>query len=203
MPGSRCAGGFRRMPNAELHLLDRGQFTAIPLFPFPSRWEDRPHRDATTDCGVAGRTGRGSIGRPSVSERPTLIRNNSIPQAMPSKVTVMAVFRCGVCGGMAGEGLGFPRQGSGLRLARVAEICDLVELDVLQLAGDLLKLADADRLDDVAALRVAVDRSERARPGEARGGGESGQRNRSRQTCGSDGSFCLLGLSPVLFVVSL
>src|SRR3954470_13583297 len=50
---------------------------------------------------------------------------------------------------------------------RVLDVRDRGELDIVELAADLLDLADVDVLDDVAGLRVDRDRSARARPGHA------------------------------------
>src|SRR6266542_1048186 len=51
-----------------------------------------------------------------------------------------------------------------LLLARVLDVGNLVELDVLQLAADLLDLADVDGLHDVARVGVDRDLSARAHP---------------------------------------
>src|SRR5262245_15515468 len=47
-------------------------------------------------------------------------------------------------------------------LDRILDVLDLVERDVAQVAADLLDLADIDRLDDVAGLRIDRDRAARA-----------------------------------------
>src|SRR2546426_9592147 len=88
---------------------------------------------------------------PSVTDRPTDRRNNSIPYASPSKRspktgTSMADRPpAAACQ---------PRRwsGFGAGLGRILDVLDLVELDVAQLAADLLHAADVDRLDDVARL---------------------------------------------------
>src|SRR5882762_5709859 len=49
-------------------------------------------------------------------------------------------------------------------LDRVLDVLDLVDLDVEQLALDLLDPADVDRLDDVACFRIDRDRPARAFP---------------------------------------
>src|ERR1044072_3656740 len=53
------------------------------------------------------------------------------------------------------------------RLDRILDVLDLVELDIDDLAVDLLNAADVDGLDDVARLRIDRDRPARAFPGHA------------------------------------
>src|SRR5262245_56405693 len=48
------------------------------------------------------------------------------------------------------------------RLHRVLDVLDLVELDIDQVAADLLDAADVDGLHDVARLRIDRDRAARA-----------------------------------------
>src|SRR6185369_6056294 len=102
---------------------------------------------------------------PSVTESPTLIRNSSTPEAMPSNRTVMDAPSRG-----RPVPWGQPPRKSGLLLARVLEVRNMVELDVLQLAADALDLADVDVLHDVACGRIDADRPARARPLHALGG---------------------------------
>src|ERR1044071_998491 len=52
-----------------------------------------------------------------------------------------------------------------LGLDRVLDLLDLVELDIDELAIDLLDPADADGLDDVTRLGIDRDRPARALPG--------------------------------------
>src|SRR5882757_607400 len=88
---------------------------------------------------------------PSVTDKPTLIRNNSMPEAMPSKSTVTG---CALCSG----------------LARILEVGYLVELHVLKPGADLLHLADVDGLDDVARVGIDADGAARTHPFHALGG---------------------------------
>src|SRR5574337_280911 len=100
--------------------------------------------------------------KPSVTDSPTLIRNSSMPEAMPSKTIVMVP--------PAGPGSRAGRQSRVLWVDRLEGF----ELDVLQHAVDAFELADVLVLDDVARLRVDLDRAARARPLQALGGGDEG-----------------------------
>src|SRR6185437_7034485 len=51
-----------------------------------------------------------------------------------------------------------------LRLAGILDVIEGLELDVVELAADLLHFPDVDVLDDVARLRVDRDRAARALP---------------------------------------
>src|SRR6185369_5776090 len=102
---------------------------------------------------------------PSVTDSPTLIRNSSTPEAMPSNRTVMNAPSRG-----RPVAWSQPPRTSGLLLARVFEVRNIVELDVLQLAGDALGLADVDGLHDVARGRIDADRTAGAGPLHALGG---------------------------------
>src|SRR5574337_831920 len=82
---------------------------------------------------------------PSVTDSPTLIRNSSTPEAMPSNRIVTSPS------GRGRRRAPAPRRSL---LAGVLEVVDLVELDVLQLAVDAFGLADVDVLDDVAGGRL-------------------------------------------------
>src|SRR5262245_19429517 len=56
------------------------------------------------------------------------------------------------------------------RFHRILDVLDLLDLDVAQLAADLLDAPDVDGLHDVAGLGVVGDRSPRARQAHALGG---------------------------------
>src|SRR5664279_3838930 len=105
---------------------------------------------------------------PSVTDSPTLMRNRSMPDATPSKSTVIEQPPRGDRQrGGGGRGRPPPRRSL---LARILHVRNLVEFDVLQLASDLFHLADVDRLHDVARLRIDGDLAARADPAHALGG---------------------------------
>src|SRR3989442_708791 len=100
---------------------------------------------------------------PSVTDRPTDRRNSSIPYANPSNRTPMT--------GASMRSDDRPASVSGdadsflhASFHRILDVLDLVELDVAQLAADLLHPPDIDGLDDVAGLGVDRNRATRTLP---------------------------------------
>src|SRR6185437_2365733 len=113
---------------------------------------------------------------PSVIDRPSASMNSNMPVATPSKRTVnigrdpkRPAPRAG------GYGFADPGRAGALFLRGRAvglECAEVLELDVVELAVLALDLADIDVLGDVARLWVDADRSARAHPGKALGGGD-------------------------------
>src|SRR3974377_1350529 len=112
--------------------------------------------------------------RPSVTDNPQASTNRSIPWAMPSTRIVsmdpVRPRRCVPARGKEGARAA-PLHAAPelaclllLRLYRVLDVREGGELDVVQLAADLLDLADVFVVDDVARLRIDRNRSTRALP---------------------------------------
>src|ERR1043165_4904408 len=83
--------------------------------------------------------------------------NSSIAEAKPSNRTPITAM---LLGAARARGRLLLHRG----LHRVLDVLDLVELDIDELAADLLDPADVNRLDHVARLGVDRDRAARALP---------------------------------------